>query len=157
MGSSFIKLIVFTSGLVPQCAVIVATVRALKMHGGGPNVVSGRPLDSAYLQENLPLVEAGFKNLEKHIANASSFGIPVIVGINAFTTDSPAELQLIQRLSRKSGAYDAIVCNHWAEGGAGAKELGDAVMKACASPSDFKLLYEVNLPLKVYHCVYGCV
>ena len=139
------------------------------MHGGGPNVVSGRPLDPAYLQENLPLLEAGFKNLEKHIENARSFGIPVIVAINAFTTDSASELLLIQRLSRESGAYDAIVCNHWAKGGAGATELGEAVVKACTSPSNFKLLYEVDLPLKVkilfavknnycivFYCLHNC-
>ena len=136
--------------MTPQCAVIVASVRALKMHGGGPSVVSGRPLDPAYLEENLPLLEAGFKNLEKHIENASSFGVPVVVAINAFTSDTPAELKLIQDLSRASGAYDAIVCNHWAMGGAGAKELAEAVVRACTVPTNFKLLYEVDLSLKVY-------
>ena len=143
IGTSFI------SGLKPQCAVIVASIRALKMHGGGPAVVAGRPLDPEYIQENLPLVEAGFENLKKHIENATTFGVPIVVAINTFTSDTPAELELVQRLAKEGGAYDAVVCNHWAKGGAGAKELGEVVMRACATPSNFKLLYEVDLPLKV--------
>ncbi len=119
------------------------------MHGGGPNVIAGRALDPAYLEENLPLLEAGFNNLAKHIENASSFGIPVVVAINAFTSDTPAELKLLQDLSKANGSYDAVVCNHWALGGAGAKELADAVVKACTVPGNFKLLYDVDLSLKV--------
>ena len=128
---------------------MVATVRALKMHGGGANVTSGKALDPVYTQENLPLVETGFENMKKHIENARMFGIPVIIAINQFTTDTPAELQLIVKLARENGAMDAIICNHWANGGAGAKELGEAVMRACKSASKFQLLYPVELPLKV--------
>lgn len=137
-----------SSGLIPKCAVMVATVRALKMHGGGANVTSGKALDPVYTQENLPLVETGFENMKKHIENARMFGIPVIIAINQFTTDIPAELQLIVKLARENGAMDAIICNHWANGGAGAKELGEAVMRACKSASKFQLLYPVELPLK---------
>ena len=87
------------------------------MHGGGPKVVSGQPLDPAYSKENLPLLEAGFANLQKHIENACMFGVPVIVGINSFVTDTEPELKLVQRLSREAGAFDAIICHHWAKGG----------------------------------------
>ena len=87
------------------------------MHGGGPPVVSGQPLHSAYSQENLALLEAGFANLHKHIENVRLFGVPVVVAINMFSSDSTAELELVQRLSRDTGAFDAILCNHWAKGG----------------------------------------
>ena len=134
--------------------VIVASVRALKMHGGGPNVTSGQPLDPAYSQENLTLLEAGFGNLHKHIENATSFGVPVVVAINSFTTDTQAELELIQKLSRDAGAFDAVICNHWAEGGAGAVGLGEAVIRACAVKSNFQFLYPLDLPLKVRHFIF---
>lgn len=87
------------------------------MHGGGPKVVSGQPLDPAYSREDLPLLEAGFSNLQKHIENALMFGVPVIVGINMFVTDTEAELKLIQKLSIEAGAFDAVICQHWAKGG----------------------------------------
>ena len=87
------------------------------MHGGGPKVVSGQPLDPAYSEENLPLLEAGFANLQKHIENACMFGVPVVVGINTFVTDTEPELKLVQRLSREAGAFDAVICQHWAKGG----------------------------------------
>ncbi len=87
------------------------------MHGGGPTVTSGQPLDPAYTQENLPLVEAGFPNLQKHIENVHIFGVPVVVAINAFISDTPAEMELVQRLCREAGAFDAVVCTHWTNGG----------------------------------------
>ena len=171
------QLLVTSPGLIPNCAVLVTTVRSLKMHGGGPTVTSGQPLDPAYskvnthththvsmharmhthththtrarthagthththahmhthththtrarthagththAQENLALVEAGFQNLQKHIENVLAFGVPVVVAINGFVTDSPAEQELVQSLSRAAGAFDAIICNHWAKGG----------------------------------------
>lgn len=137
--------------LQPNCVVLVASVRALKMHGGGPNVTSGQPLDPAYSQENLSLLETGFANLQKHIENAKSFGVPVVVAINVFSTDTRAELELVQRLCKESGASDAVICSHWANGGKGAKELGEAVIKACASQdNNFKFLYPLNISLKVF-------
>lgn len=137
------------SDLRPNCVVLVASIRALKMHGGGPNVTSGQPLDPVYSQENIPLLEEGFSNLHKHIENAMSFGVPVVVAINVFSSDTSKELDLVQKLSRDAGAFDAIICSHWANGGRGAKELGEAVMKACSVESQFEFLYPLNIPLKV--------
>ena len=105
------------------------------MHGGGPKVVSGQPLDPAYSKENLPLLEAGFANLQKHIENACMFGIPVIVGINSFVTDTEPELKLIQRLSREAGAFDAVICHHWAKGGQFTKHI-----TTCSRVHDFWVL-----------------
>ena len=87
------------------------------MHGGGPKVVAGQPLDSAYTKENIPLLEAGFVNLKKHIENVCQFGVPVVVAINTFSSDSTAELELVQGLSKSAGAFNAVICNHWAKGG----------------------------------------
>lgn len=89
------------------------------MHGGGPKVVAGQPLDSAYTKENIPLLEAGFVNLKKHIENMCQFGVPVVVALNTFSSDSAAELELLQSLSKSAGAMDAVICNHWAKGGEG--------------------------------------
>ena len=119
------------SGLTPNAVVLVATVRALKMHGGGPPVVAGVPLKPEYKEENLELVEKGFCNLRKQIENARKFGVPVVVGVNRFATDTRAELELVQRLAKGAGAYDAVICSHWAEGGKGAGELAAAVERAC--------------------------
>jgi len=96
---------------------MVSTVRALKMHGGGPTVTPGKPLHSAYTEENLQLVEAGFANMGRHLHNVTHYGVPVVVAINKFTTDTTAELQLVQRLSAAAGACDAIICEHWEMGG----------------------------------------
>ena len=136
------------SGLIPNVVVMVATVRALKMHGGGPKVVAGKPLDAAYTSENLGLLNAGMANLVHHIGIAKKFGIPVVVAINRFFTDSPAELELARKAAIEGGAEDAVVCNHWEEGGAGAKALGEAVMKACEKPSAFRFLYPLDRSIK---------
>ena len=96
------------SGLVPNCAVIVATIRALKMHGGGPKVVAGKPLASAYTEENLELLEKGCANLVKHIENVRRFGIPVVVAVNRFTTDTAAEIELVRQVAIAAGAEDAV-------------------------------------------------
>merc|ERR1719278_888369 len=133
-----------SSGLTPNAVVLVATVRALKMHGGGPKVVAGTPLKPEYLNENLDLVEKGFCNLRKQIENANLFGIPVVVAVNKFHTDTQAELEKISSLAKQHGAFDAIICTHWANGGPGAKELALAVDKACHAPSHFKFLYDVT-------------
>uniref|UniRef100_A0A096NVK8 formate--tetrahydrofolate ligase n=1 Tax=Papio anubis TaxID=9555 RepID=A0A096NVK8_PAPAN len=133
------------SGLRPHVVVLVATVRALKMHGGGPTVTAGLPLPKAYIEENLELVEKGFSNLKKQIENARMFGIPVVVAVNAFKTDTEAELDLISRLSREHGAFDAVKCTHWAEGGKGALALAQAVQRAAQAPSSFQLLYDLKV------------
>ncbi len=136
------------SGLVPDAVVMVATIRALKMHGGGPKVVAGRPLDPAYTEENLELVEKGTENLKVHIKNALKYGVPVVVAINRFTTDTDAEVELVRRIAIEAGAEDAVVSSHWADGGAGAVDLGKAVIAAAEKPSNFKFLYDLDLPIK---------
>lgn len=108
------------SGLVPQCAVIVATIRALKMHGGGPEVIAGKPLDRAYLTENLALVEAGCANLSRHISNTKAYGVNVVVAINMFATDTEAEMNVVRSAALAAGAFDAVICTHHAHGGKGA-------------------------------------
>jgi formyltetrahydrofolate synthetase len=136
------------SGLTPDCVVLVATIRALKMHGGGPKVVAGKPLAHEYTQENLDLLEKGCSNLIRHIGNARNFGIPVVVGVNRFKDDTPAEIELVRKLAKAAGAEDAVVSNHWAEGGAGAVELAHAVVEACKKPSKFKFLYSLDMSIK---------
>jgi formyltetrahydrofolate synthetase len=136
------------SGLTPDCVVLVATIRALKMHGGGPKVVAGQPLAHAYLEENLELLEKGCSNLAKMISNARAFGVPVVVAVNRFKTDTPAEIELVRRLAIEAGAEDAAVADNWAQGGAGAADLGRAVVKACAKPSQFKFLYPLEMSIK---------
>ncbi len=137
-----------TSGLIPNAVVLVATVRALKMHGGGPKVVAGRPLDKAYTEENLELLRSGVANLEAHITIARKFGIPVVVAINTFPTDTEAEWALIREAALRAGAFDAVVSRHWAEGGEGAAALAEAVVKATEEPADFHFLYDVDQPIK---------
>src|ERR1700722_13901195 len=124
------------SGLAPDCVLLVATIRALKMHGGGPKVVAGQPLAHAYTRENLDLLEKGCSNLLRLIANARSFGIPVVVAVNKFKNDTDAEVDLVRRLSVAAGAEDAVLANHWAEGGKGAVDLAKAVVAACQKPSN---------------------
>jgi formyltetrahydrofolate synthetase len=140
------------SGLVPHCAVIVATVRALKMHGGGPPVVAGKPLAAEYTQSNAPLVAAGVCNLTRHVENALKFGVPVVVAINKFSTDTDEEIAMVQQAALAAGAADAVLTDHWAQGGAGAVDLAVAVERACAAaantnPPTFKLLYESSLSI----------
>ncbi len=136
------------SGLIPQVVVLVATVRALKMHGGGPKVVAGKPLASEYTDENLDLLQKGLPNLQRHIENALKFGVNVVVAVNSFATDTPAEVELIPKSALEFGAMDAVVATHWADGGAGAVKLAEAVVKAAQKPSKFKFLYPVELPIK---------
>jgi formyltetrahydrofolate synthetase len=136
------------SGLAPNCAVVVATIRALKMHGGGPKVVAGKKLASAYTEENLELLEKGCANLVKQIRNVRSFGIPAVVAVNRMASDTEAEIELVRRLSIEAGAEDAAVADNWAEGGAGAVELGEAVIAACSKPSTFRFLYPLEATIK---------
>lgn len=137
------------SGLTPQCAIIVATIRALKMHGGGPEVVAGRPLDHAYLNENVGLVEAGCVNLARHIANTKAYGVNVVVAVNMFSTDTQGELDAVRNAALAAGAFDAVVCTHHAHGGKGAVDLGIAVQKACENVTQpLKFLYPLDISIK---------
>lgn len=136
------------SGLTPNAVVLVATIRALKMHGGGPEVSPGKPLPSEYSKENLPLLDAGCANLIHHIANCRKFRVPVVVAVNQFSTDTPAELELVRSRAAEAGAFDAVVANHWAEGGQGAVSLARAVIAACHQPNHFKFLYPLDMPIK---------
>ncbi|PIU90013.1 MAG: formate--tetrahydrofolate ligase, partial [Anaerolineae bacterium CG06_land_8_20_14_3_00_57_67] len=136
------------SGLVPHVVVIVATVRALKMHGGGPKVVAGKPLALEYTDENLDLLRKGLANMEVHIKNALKFGVNVVVAVNSFATDTPAELELIRKTAIEAGAVDACVCTHWAEGGKGALQLAEAVVKAAEMPTNFRFLYPLEMSIK---------
>jgi formyltetrahydrofolate synthetase len=136
------------SGLIPNVVVLVATVRALKMHGGGPKVVAGKPLAHAYTEENLELLEAGLGNMQHHIKNALRFGIPVVVAVNSFKTDTQAEIELVRQAAIEAGAEDAVVATHWMDGGAGAVALAEAVVKATEKPSNFQFLYPLDWPIK---------
>jgi formyltetrahydrofolate synthetase len=136
------------SGLIPNCVVLVATIRALKMHGGGPKVTAGQPLHPDYTMEHLGLVEQGCSNLVRMIRSARLFGIPVVVAVNRFAHDTAAEIELVRKLAVQAGAYDAVATNHWAEGGAGATDLGRAVIAACEQPANFRFLYPLQSGIK---------
>lgn len=136
------------SGLKPDCVVIVATIRALKMHGGGPRVVPGKPLDPAYTSENLELLKKGIENLKAHINIAKKFGVHVLIAINKFASDTEREVELIKEAALEAGAEGAYPCEHWAKGGDGAIELAEGVIKACEKPSEFRFLYPLEWPLK---------
>ena len=136
------------SGLTPNAAVIVATVRALKMHGGVGKIVAGKPLPDELVRENIPAVEKGCENLIQMIENMKLFGIPSVVAINTFHTDTRAEIEAIKTLAREYGAEDAIESNHWARGGAGAEELAEAVVAAAQKPSKFGFLYPLEASIE---------
>lgn len=135
------------SGLTPNCSVIVATVRALKMHGGGPEVVPGRPLAKEYTEKNVDLVAKGCCNVIAHIETVKKAGINPVVCINSFYTDTDEEIAEIKRQAEAAGARCAV-SRHWQYGGEGAQELCHAVIDACNDPVDFKFLYEDSTPLK---------
>jgi len=150
------------SGLRPNCVVLVATVRALKMHGGGPPVAAGKPLDHTYKSENVALVLAGCCNLVRHVQNILKFGVPVVVAVNRFATDTDAELAIVREQAMIAGAVDAVVCDHHARGGEGAIDLGRAVAAAAKRDSSFRCLYDLELPIKdkilavateIYHAI----
>lgn len=136
------------SGLIPHVVVLVATVRALKMHGGGPKVVAGKPLAPEYTDENLELLAKGLPNMERHIKNALKYGVNVVVAVNSFATDTEAEVKLVRKAAIEAGAMDAVVSRHWMEGGKGAISLAEAVVKAAEKPSNFKFLYPLDIPIK---------
>ncbi len=135
------------SGLKPDAVVIVATVRALKMHGGGPEVKPGKPLDPAYTQEELTLLEKGCENLIAHIETVKKSGANPVVCINGFYTDTEAEHNLVRKIAEANGARCAV-SQHWLAGGEGARELAEAVVAACEEENQFRFLYDLELPLK---------
>jgi len=134
------------SGLQPCCAVIVATVRALKSHGGGPPVPPGKPLDHVYVEENVGMVEKGCANLIHHIETVKKAGVNPVVCINPFSTDTRSEIAEIKRQAEAAGARVAV-SYHYSMGGEGALELTDAVIDACEEKSKFKFLYDLSTPL----------
>ena len=136
------------SGLKPDCVVMVVTIRALKMHSGKVNVVPGKPLPEEITKENLALVEEGLGNLEKQIENALLHGVPVVVAINKFETDTDKEINFVIKKAKEFGAEDAVVSEAWEKGGEGAKELAYAVIKAANKPNNFKFLYPLDIPIE---------
>lgn len=136
------------SGLVPDCVVLVATIRALKMHGGLGRVVAGKPLPPELTSENLEALEKGSANLAAHIGIARKFGVPVVVAVNRFTADTDAEVKLLEKLAVDAGAEAAVMCDVWAKGGAGGVDLARAVEKACEQPKDFRFLYPLDLSIE---------
>ena len=134
------------SGLTPNCSVIVCTVRALKMHGGGPRVAPGKSLDKAYTEKNVPLVEKGLENLVAHVETIKLSGIEPVVCINHFYTDTDDEIAVIRKAAENAGARVAV-SRHWEKGGDGAMELANEVVDVCKTPSKFKFLYELSTPL----------
>jgi len=133
------------SGLKPHAAVIVATIRALKCHGGAPVPVPGRPIPGVYSEENLEWVEKGCENLVHHINTVRKSGINPVVCINAFHTDTKEEINLVRKIAESAGARVAV-SEHWLKGGEGALELADAVLDACEQTNEFKFLYELEVP-----------
>ncbi len=136
------------SGLKPDCVVIVCTVRALKMHSGKFRVVPGRPLDKGLIAENIDALKEGSCNLVKHIENAKLFGIPVVVAVNRFTTDTDREIETLKEIAMKAGADDVAMSDVWAKGGEGGIDLAEKVVKNCEKKHDFKLLYPDGWSLK---------
>jgi methylenetetrahydrofolate dehydrogenase (NADP+) / methenyltetrahydrofolate cyclohydrolase / formyltetrahydrofolate synthetase len=135
------------SGLTPNVSVITATIRALKMHGGGPRVAPGLPIPSEYTKENLPLLEKGIPNLLHHIRMVKMSGMKPVVCINSFYTDTKEEVALVRKFAEAEGARVAV-SEHWLKGGEGALELADAVIEACEEHTDFQFLYPMGMPLK---------
>merc|ERR1719401_2253752 len=162
-GEKFFNIKSYYSGLKPDCAVVVCSIRALKLHScEAPKVVAGQKLSKEYTEENVALVEKGAANLIAHINNVKKHGVNVVVAINRFATDTDAEHAAVKRIAEENGASAAVVAEHFAKGGAGATELGKAVMAACKSgPSEFELLYDAKKDpiktkiLKIVQEVYG--
>jgi methylenetetrahydrofolate dehydrogenase (NADP+)/methenyltetrahydrofolate cyclohydrolase/formyltetrahydrofolate synthetase len=147
------------SGLKPHVSVLTTTIRALKMHGGGPKVVAGLPLPDSYTKEDVGLLEKGIPNMLHHINTIRTSGMNPVVCINVFHTDTKAEIAMVRKAAEKAGARCAV-SEHWLKGGDGALELADAVIDACEKKSDFKFLYPMEMKLrervnKIAQVVYG--
>ncbi len=136
------------SGLRPNAAVLVVTVRALKAHTGKYKITPGKPLDAGLTSENVADVEAGATNMVRHLENMRKFGVNPVVAINAFSTDSDKEMDAIREIAMAAGAVGVSEARHWAEGGKGAAELAEMVVTACDQPNDFKFLYPVDWSIK---------
>lgn len=136
------------SGLVPDAVGLVATVRALKSNSGKFKVVAGKPLPDGLVKEDLDALRAGMPNLVRHIKNMKAFGLPVVVGINSFGTESPAEIEMVKKAAREAGASDCVISEVFAKGGEGGAEFAKALVKACEEPRKFKLTYESDAPIK---------
>ncbi|KAG1964545.1 C-1-tetrahydrofolate synthase, cytoplasmic [Pimephales promelas] len=134
------------SGLQPDVVVMVATVRTLKMHGGAPPIQAGLPLPKEYSQENLMQLERGCCHLRRQVENAQAFGLPVIVAVNNFSSDTDAELELVCGQARQAGAFDAVKCTNWSKGGAGALALAKVVQRAAELSGRFRFLYDSQIP-----------
>ncbi|MDI1485243.1 MAG: tetrahydrofolate synthase [Ramalina farinacea] len=143
-GERFFNIKCRSSGLVPDVVVVVATVRALKVHGGGPEISPGSALPEVYRTENVDILRKGCVNMKKHITNAREYGVPVVVAINKFETDTDAEINVVKEEALAAGAIDAVPANHWAEGGKGAVDLAKSVIAASAKEKNFRLLYDLN-------------
>ncbi|RJE19262.1 C-1-tetrahydrofolate synthase [Aspergillus sclerotialis] len=143
-GERFFNIKCRSSGLSPDTVVIVATVRALKVHGGGPDISAGAPLPEVYRTENTEILRKGCVNLRKHIENAKQYGVPVVVAVNRMETDTEAEIEIIREEAVAAGAEDAVPASHWADGGAGAVDLAKAVVAASSKPNNFKFLYDLD-------------
>ncbi len=137
-----------TSGLVPDCVVLTTTIRALKAQGGGPPVKPGRPLPRAYVEESLPLLREGVVNMQAHLATIKRFGVPAVVAVNVFPTDTEREIEYVREAASEAGAHAAAATTHWADGGQGALQMAEAVEDACTVPGNFSLLYPDELSLK---------
>jgi len=135
------------SGLKPHVSVLTSTIRALKMHGGGPKVVAGLPLDDAYTKENLELLEKGVANMVHHIHTIRKAGINPVVCINCFHTDTKDEIAMVRKYAEEAGARCAV-STHWADGGDGAIEFAEAVKEACDEENEFKFLYPLDMKLR---------
>jgi formate--tetrahydrofolate ligase len=136
------------SGLTPSAAVLVATVRALKAHSGKYRVVAGKPLDPGLGTEDLPALRDGLANLEKQIENVRIHGVPVVVAINHFPTDTEAEIALVREVALAAGADECVVSRIWAEGGDGGREMAEAVVRVAERGGDFRFLYPLDVPVK---------
>jgi len=144
-AEKFFDIVARYGELNPKVVVLVATVRALKMHGGGPGVKPGVPLDRAYTEEHLDLLEKGCENLRAHIAIVRQSGLKPVVCLNSFHTDTKAEWDLVRRVAEAEGAY-CVVSQHWLKGGEGARELAEVVVAACREKQPFKFLYSLDMP-----------
>jgi len=151
MGAEkFFDIVCRVGGFKPNCAVLIASVRALKEHGGAYALKPGREYDESMIaKENVPAVRKGCSNLVKQVQNIKTFGVPVVVAINRFTSDTEAEIRAIQEEAMKAGVEDAVVNDVWAKGGEGGIELAKAVVKACEKPAKFRFLYPLDASIKL--------
>ncbi len=136
------------SGLIPNCVVMVTSVRALKMHSGKYKVVAGKPLDTGLTCEDIEAVEKGAENMVKQIENARLFGVPVVVAINLFASDTDREVETVGKIALENGAFAVEVSEVWEKGGEGGKDLAEAVVRACDEPQNFHFLYPLDIPIK---------